>query len=97
LGRVNRKQENYISRDTGINRSQKTYAKEAVLWLLSLGPQTEEDISEHFGLSMGIVAVIVEELIRTGRIERQAGNRALLALRDPFKKRDIGGDLSGSR
>lgn len=85
MGRVSRKQENYISQDVEINRSQKASAKEAILWLLSRGPHSEEDISEHFGLAPEVVAMIVREMIKTGRIERQAGNRALLAPKDPFR------------
>lgn len=85
MGRVRREQENYISMDTGINRSQKNYAKEAILWLLSRGPQTEEDICEHFGLSKGIVSLIVEELRKAGRVHRKPGDPALM-LKDPFRK-----------
>lgn len=86
MGRVRRVQENYISKATEVNRSQKSYAKEAILWLLARGPQTEEDISEHFGLSNDIVSLIAEELVITGRIQRHSGNQALLTIRDPFKK-----------
>lgn len=86
MGRVRRERENYISKATEVNRSQKAHAKEAVLWLLARGPHTEEEISEHFGLSADVVSLLAEELIKTGRIQRQARNQRLLALRDPFKK-----------
>jgi len=85
LGRLRKEQENYISYATAINRSQKAYAKDAVLWLLARGTQTEEDISEHFGLPVDVVSLIVNELEKTGRVQRQSGSQSLLKLRNQFK------------
>lgn len=86
MGRVRREQDNYISKATEVNRSQKAYAKDAILWLLARGPHTKEEISEHFGLSDDVVSLIAEELVKRGRVQRQSGNQALLAIKDLFNK-----------
>lgn len=85
MGRLRKEQENYISYATEVNRSQKAYAKDAVLWLLARGTQTEEDISEHFGLPENVVSLIVEELVKTRIVQRQSGSQSLLKLINPFK------------
>lgn len=85
MGRVRRDQENYIT-DSCINRSQKDYAKDAIIWLLARGSQTEKDISEHFGIPFNTVRLIIDELEKRGRVQRQYENKGLLKLRDPFRK-----------
>ncbi|MCL6638158.1 MAG: hypothetical protein K6T80_00575 [Firmicutes bacterium] len=85
MSRVRREQENYISSLDGINRSKKSSAKEAILWLLGRGPHTEDEIAEHFGLPGEIVSQIAGELIKAKRVVRQPGVKGMLALRDPFK------------
>lgn len=85
MGRLRKEQENYISYTTAINRSQKAYAKDAVLWLLTRGTQTEADISEHFGLPVDVVSLIVEELEKSGRVQRQSGSQSQLKLKNPFR------------
>ncbi|MCL6560213.1 MAG: helix-turn-helix domain-containing protein [Firmicutes bacterium] len=85
MGRVRREQENYISGTASVNRSQKAYAKDAIIWLLARSPHTEVEISEHFGLPREVVSMIANELVKSGRIIRLSDSPSLFALKDPFQ------------
>jgi len=85
MGKVRSVQENYIQELSEVSRSQKAYARDAILWLLTRCPHSKTDISEHFGLPADIVSLVVDELLKAGRIEQKSGKQALLTLREPFK------------
>lgn len=42
---------------------------EAILWLLGKIPHTEEEIAEHFGLSLVDVSKITGGLLKSGKIK----------------------------
>lgn len=82
-----RHRENYITpglRAVAISQRQKVLARDAILWLLKKHPHSEEDIAEHFGLPQDLVAMLVRELERAGRVVRTPGPRPLLRAQDPL-------------
>lgn len=62
-----------ITDSTKIDITQKRLTKKAILWLLSKGSHTIEEISDHFELSPELVTCIIEELARANLVIKEHG------------------------
>lgn len=71
MGGVRKYKENYIPLTGILSRNQKNLAKEAIVWLLSKRMHTLAGIAEHFGMPLEIVAGIVDEMEKRGRVCRE--------------------------
>lgn len=85
MGGMRKSKEDYLT-VSHLNRSQKASAKEAVIWLLRHSPCSGDDIAEHFGMQGELVALLVNELIRSGRVSRMPGQENILVFKDPLEK-----------
>lgn len=82
MGGIRREREGYIPKSGPANRNQKIQAKEAFIRLLGKGRHTPREIAEHFGMSAEVVNELIDELIKSGQVERMPGSRTLVGLRD---------------
>lgn len=81
MGGIRKFSDKYIPISGPANRSQRSTAKEAILWLLDQRPHSAVQISEHFGLEIEVVNQLVGELLQAGRIQ-WAKNKDTLLVRD---------------
>ncbi|MFZ5632515.1 MAG: hypothetical protein ACOY40_06665 [Bacillota bacterium] len=86
MGGIRKEREGYIPINGPVNRNQRTLAKEAIVMLLKKGKHTPREIAEHFGLQEEIVNALIDELVKAGCVERMAGKRQYIGIRDPFRK-----------
>lgn len=71
MGGIRKHKENYIPLTGILSRSQKNLAQEAIVWLLSKRMHTLSGIAEHFGMPLEVVAGIVNEMEKGGRVCRE--------------------------
>lgn len=62
-----------ITDPTKIDSTQKRITKKAILWLLSKGPHTIEEISDHFEISSELVTYLIEELTAADFLIKEHG------------------------
>lgn len=73
MGGIRKEREGYLSRNGPVNRHQRILTKEAILVLVGKRRHNSLEIAEHFGLELGVVDQLVEELVKKGRIIREKG------------------------
>jgi len=81
MGGIRKFSDKYIPVSGPANRSQRSTAKEAILWLLNQRPHSTVQISEHFGLDLEVVNQLVDELLQADRIQ-WTKNKDTLLVRD---------------
>ncbi|MFZ5648605.1 MAG: winged helix-turn-helix transcriptional regulator [Bacillota bacterium] len=86
MGGIRKEREDYIPLSGPVNRNQKIVAKEAILVLLKNGSHTTREIAEHFGLSVETVNTLIDELARSGRVNRPRGRRNNISLKNTCKR-----------
>lgn len=81
------------------SRKRKATRREAILWLIYKFPQTEEEIAEHFGLSIDIVNKTILSLLKKGLVVRFRKDRKIL-LKDNNRLKDhvkVSGNIEADR
>lgn len=53
-----------------ISNLQKNSAKKAIVWLLSKASHSVNEIAEHFELSPELVNLLIQELVRSGMLNK---------------------------
>ncbi|MCL6611377.1 MAG: winged helix-turn-helix domain-containing protein [Peptococcaceae bacterium] len=86
MGGIRKEREDFIPESGPVNRNQRVLTKEAIMSLLRKGRHTPREIAEHFGLSVNVVSELIDELVRAGRVRREAGKRPLVRLSDHSEK-----------
>lgn len=69
-----------------ISITQKSSAKRAITWLLSLTPHSVDEIADHFELSPHLVSRLVEELVDAGYVTRESSRSGRYKLTKSIKE-----------
>jgi DNA-binding Lrp family transcriptional regulator len=88
MGGIRKEREGFIPKSGPANRNQRILAKEAIVGLLRNGRHTPREIAEHFELSVEVVSELIEELVKAGRVQREAGKRSLVRLKEPLEMKN---------
>ncbi|MHB8156597.1 MAG: FeoC-like transcriptional regulator [Desulfocucumaceae bacterium] len=85
MGGIRKEKEGYMLAGRPASRNQKILAKEAIVGLLAKGRHTSFEIAEHFGLSKETVEMLVDDLVRAGRVVRAKERPNHITLRSSWK------------
>jgi len=86
MGGIRKIKAGYVPVSGSLNRSQRVAAREAITWLLSIKKHTELGIAEHFGMSQALVAELIRDMEKMGRVSREKGFPVYISLKNGFIK-----------